>query len=109
MAYSTSLAERLRDCLDSKPEIVEKKMFGGLGYLLHGNMMIGVWREFLILRLGKEQAAKALKLKHIKPFDITGKSLTGWVMISETNLEDDLDIKRWLRLAHEFVLKLPAK
>lgn len=109
MAYSTSLAERLRDCLDSKPEIVEKKMFGGLGYLLHGNMMIGVWRDFLILRLGKEQAAKALKLKHVKPFDITGKSLAGWVMVSETNLEDDLDIKRWLRLAHEFVLTLPAK
>ncbi|MFT3880197.1 MAG: TfoX/Sxy family protein [Gemmatales bacterium] len=109
MPFSQSLADRLRDCLDRYPHIVEKKMFGGLGFLLNGNMMIGVWKHHLVLRLGAEQAADALKQVHVKAFDITGKPLSGWVMIAEEDIGDDIDLKAWLNQTMEFVGGLPGK
>jgi len=109
MAYSLSLADRLRDCLDRYPHIVEKKMFGGLSFLLNGNMLIGVWKNNLVLRLPVDQAAEALKQEHIRPFDITGKPLKGWVMIAEEEIDDDMDLKQWLSQSMEFVASLPAK
>ncbi|HQR09149.1 MAG TPA: TfoX/Sxy family protein [Gemmatales bacterium] len=109
MPYSQSLAHRLRDCLDRYPHILEKKMFGGLGFLLNGNMLIGVWKEYLVLRLGVAQATEALKQEHVKAFDVTGKPLSGWVMIAEDDIDDDLDLKQWLSQAMEFVGTLPGK
>ena len=109
MPYSITLAERLRDCLDSRPDIIEKKMFGGMGYLLRGNMLIWLWQEYLVLRLGPEQCSNALKQPHVRTFDIKGKSSKGWVMISEADLEDDLDLKKWLLQSLEFAGTLPPK
>ena len=58
MAYSPSLADRLRDCLDRYPHITDKRMFGGLGFFYQGNMLVGIWKESLVLRLGYEQASE---------------------------------------------------
>ena len=84
-------------------------MFGGLGYLLNGNMLIGIWKEYLILRIGPDQARIALKKRHVKAFDITGKPMKGWVMIQEEQVGDDLDLKRWVKQAMDFVTTLPPK
>ena len=108
MAYSEALCERLRDAVDLIPNLTEKKMFGGVGFLLHGNMMVGIWKDFLILRLGVEEATKAIKKKHVKLFDITGTPMKGWVMIDENDV-DDKALREWVTKARTFVAELPAK
>jgi TfoX/Sxy family transcriptional regulator of competence genes len=72
MAFDESLAQRIRDALARKKNIEEKKMFGGIGFLLSGNMLVGVWKNSLIVRLGPEQGDEALLEPHVKVFDITG-------------------------------------
>jgi TfoX/Sxy family transcriptional regulator of competence genes len=109
MAYSESLACRVREMLERTPYIVEKKMFGGLGTLYQGNMLVGVRHDTLILRLGVEQAAVALKQPNVKVFDITGKPMKGWVTIREKHLDEDAELQQWLQQALAFVGTLAAK
>ena len=78
MAYDEGLATRIRETLEGAPDIVEKKMFGGIGFLLNGNLLVGVWKDSLVARLGEEQAVEALLDPHVRPFDITGKPMKGW-------------------------------
>jgi hypothetical protein len=72
MAFSEELAERIRQGLALRTGIEERKMFGGIGFLLNGNMLVGVWKDSLIVRLGPEEGDEALKEPHVKEFDITG-------------------------------------
>ena len=74
MAFSEALAERIRRRLARRKGIEEKKMFGGIGFLLNGTMLVGVWKESLIARLGPEGGDEALKEPHVKEFDITGRA-----------------------------------
>lgn len=87
---------------------VRKKMFGGTCYTLTGNMVCGVYKNFLILRLGEKQAAESLKLPEVRPLDITGKPMKGWVMIAAASLTDEATA-RWIEKARAFVKSLPAK
>jgi TfoX/Sxy family transcriptional regulator of competence genes len=82
MAFSEELAERIRQALARKRGVEEKKMFGGVGFLLHGNMLVGVWKDSLIVRLGPEEGDEALKEAHVSEFDITGGSMKGWVLVA---------------------------
>ena len=82
MAFDETLAARIRKNLARKKGIEEKKMFGGIIFMLNGNMLVGVWKDSLIVRLGEEQGEKALLEPHVKPFDITGKSMKGWAMVT---------------------------
>ena len=109
MPYNEDIAERVRQFLRLHRGFSEKKMFGGVGFLLHGNMCVGVWREFLILRLGREQADDALREPFVKPFDITGRAMSGWVMVEEPGIEDDAALAEWVGQAVSFVQTLPAK
>jgi hypothetical protein len=84
-------------------------MFGGVCHLLNGNMFCGVYKEFLILRLGEENADKALTLRHVKPFDITGKPMKGWVMVGQYGFKADQDLADYLNQAKAFVSSLPSK
>lgn len=84
-------------------------MFGGIGFLLGGNMCVGVWKEFLILRLGPEQAATALTQPGVKAFDITGKPMRGWVMVDAADLHDRPTLQAWIDQAIHFVRTLPVK
>jgi TfoX/Sxy family transcriptional regulator of competence genes len=72
MPYSESLAERIRQTLGRRKGIEEKKLFGGVGFLLNGNMLVGVWQTSLIARIGPEQYTVALKKRNIREFDIRG-------------------------------------
>ena len=109
MPYDETLADRVRPLLARKRGFAEKKMFGGIGYLLHGNMTVGVWKEFLIVRTGPDAYEDALNQAHVKKFDITGKAMTGWVMVQPGGLESDADLKQWVNLAVKFAKSLPPK
>lgn len=109
MAYSESLASRVRDALAQKRQVEEKKMFGGLGFLLRGNMLVGIWKESLIARLGPDDAPDALREPHVVEFDITGKSMRGWVMVEPGGVKDDGQLADWIERAFRFVITLPAK
>ena len=108
MAFDESLAARIRDALARKKGVVEKKMFGGVGFLLHGNMLVGVWKESLVARLGPDQGEAALKQPHVKDFDITGRAMKGWVLVGPEGVEDDDELSGWVQRAVKFVGMLPA-
>ncbi|MBL9091699.1 MAG: TfoX/Sxy family protein [Planctomycetaceae bacterium] len=109
MPYSKQLAERVRMALGRRPGLVEKRMFGGVCLLLRGNMLVGVWEQLLIARLGPDEAARALKEPNVREFDVTGRPMRGWVMIEPDGLDRDADLAQWLARAEAFVETLPAK
>ena len=109
MPYSKSLAARIRQVAGTRPGVVEKKMFGGVGFLLKGNMLVGVWQNSLIARLGAEQADEALRQPHVREFDVTGRAMKGWVMVEPDGIENDGQLGDWIERAVEFVATLPAK
>jgi len=109
MTYSHSLADRVRHALRNRQGIAEKRMFGGLGFLLHGNLLVGIWQASLVVRLGPDQAAEALQQEYVRPFDVTGRPMKGWVMVEPDGLDSDRQLAEWVELATRFVKTLPAK
>ena len=109
MAFDEDLAARIRDRLARQKKIEERRMFGGVGFLLNGNLLVGVWKDSLVARLGEEQAGEALLDPHVRPFDITGKPMKGWVLVASEGVEDDDQLADWIGRATEFVGTLPAK
>ena len=84
-------------------------MFGGVCHLLNGNMVCGVYKDYLILRLGQKASSAALKKAHTRPFDITGKPMKSWVMIDEGGFQSEDQLRSWLNQAKDFVKTLPPK
>ena len=109
MAFSEALAERIRQRLARRKNVEEKRMFGGVGFLLNGNMLVGVWKESLIVRVGLEEGEEALKEPHVKEFDITGRAMKGWVLVEPEGVEDDEQLSAWIQRAVTFVGTLPRK
>lgn len=110
MAYSESLADRIRQILGGRLGIAEKKMFGSVVFLLNGcNLCVGVWKTSLIARLGPEQAEAALKEPNVVEFDVTGRPMRGWVMVEADGLETDSQLSDWIQQSVEFVSTLPKK
>jgi TfoX/Sxy family transcriptional regulator of competence genes len=109
MAFSESLATRIRGALARKKNIEEKKMFGGVGFLLNGNMLVGVWKDSIIVRLGHDRYDDALVEPHVREFDITGKPMKGWIMVAPEGIKDDDQLKDWIGRATTFVKTLPKK
>jgi hypothetical protein len=109
MAFDEVLAGRVRRRLARRRNIEEKKMFGGVGFLLGGNLLVGVWKDSLVVRLGPGEGDEALKEPHVKEFDITGRAMKGWVLVGPGGVEDDDQLGDWIRRAAEFVGTLPAK
>jgi TfoX/Sxy family transcriptional regulator of competence genes len=109
MPYKTEIDERIEKVVSGWKNTDRKKMFGGICRLMHGNMFCGVYKDYLILRLGEQRAEKALETPFARPFDITGKPMKGWVMVEERGFESDSDLKDWLEKARDFVKTLPPK
>ena len=109
MAFNEALAQRIRNALARRKNIEEKKMFGGVGFLLNGNMLVGVWKDSLIVRLHAEESDLALKEPHVREFDITGKPMKGWVLVQPEGIEADDELSGWIQRAVKFVGKLPDK
>ena len=109
MAFDEELAQRVRELLDNRLGYEEKKMFGGIGFLLHGNMACGVLRHNLIVRVGEDNYTDALLEPHVELFDITGRAMTGWVMVKEPAYRIDEDLRSWVDKGVKYSLSLPAK
>ena len=109
MAYNEAIEARIKNVVSSWENTDSKKMFGGICHLLNGNMFCGVYKDFLILRLGEENAERALRLSFVKPFDITGRPMKGWVMVEEDGFNKEEELETWLNQAKEFVRTLPTK
>ncbi|HEY2253015.1 MAG TPA: TfoX/Sxy family protein [Planctomycetaceae bacterium] len=109
MTYSDPLALRVRHALHATRGIVEKKMFGGLAFLWHGRLLVGVWHDGLIVRLGPERASTALREPDVGKFDITGRPMKGWVLVDAGGLDSEERLAQWIDQALDFVGTLPAK
>ncbi len=108
MAYNLKLAERIRSQLDGVP-FVEKKMFGGVGFLLNGNMACGVNKDNLLVRVDPEKHNALLKKPHTKPFDMTGRPMKGWLVVEADGVKTDKQLSTWVKEGVEFASTLPAK
>lgn len=108
MAYNLILAERIRGELSGLP-VVEKKMFGGVGYLLNGNMACGVNKDDLIVRVDPEKQNQFLEQPHTKVFDMTGRPMKGWLMVEPAGCEKPEQLRDWVKAGAEFALTLPPK
>ncbi len=109
MAYDEGLATILRDDLEDLQGITEKKMFGGLCFLLNGNMLCGVHKDGAMFRVGKDNEAAALEIDGAGPMQFTGRKMGGMIDVTDEGLADDKARAEWLRLSLDFVKPMPAK
>src|SRR5882762_10421109 len=104
MAFSEALAERIRRRLARRKNVEEKKMFGGVGFLLNGNLLVGVRKDSLLVRLGPEQSETALQAAHVSAFKIRGRgTIKGWVVVRLDGVKGDDQLKGWIQRAVKFV------
>ena len=108
MAYNLKLAERIRSELNGIP-FVEKKMFGGVGFLIGGNMAFGVHKDGMIVRVDPDKHAKLLKKPGARPFDITGRPMKGWLIVEAEGYKTEKQLSAWVKEGVEFAFTLPPK
>ena len=109
MAYDEGLAQRVREALAARRDLTEKKMFGGLCFLLGGNMCCGIVGEELMLRVGPDAYEDVVTREHAREMDFTGRALRGMVYVGTDGLLDDADLAGWLAPAVDFAGGLPPK
>lgn len=109
MPYNEKLAARVQDILSTQENINEKKMFGGIAFLLNGNMCCGVVNNDLLVRVGEDGYLAALKNLNARQMDFTGKPLKGFVFVAPPGVRAKQNLINWIELGLEFVQTLPAK
>src|SRR5262245_45528513 len=109
MPFDETLAQRIRQRLARRKNIEEKRMFGGVAFLLNGNLLVGVWKQSLVVRLGEDEGEDALLEPHVKAFDITGKPMKNWVLVEPEGIANDDQLSGWIERAVKFVRTLAAK
>ncbi len=109
MAYDEKLAERLTNAFSRRKGVTEKKMFGGVAYMLNAHMCCGVIDDLLMVRVGPDEYEKALKEKHTRPMDFTGRPMKGYIYVEPRGYKLDTDMKSWVDRGIKFVKSLPAK
>lgn len=108
MHSDPKLTERLRPAA-AEHDLAERVMFGGVAFFLNGNFCCGVWHDMLVLRLGEDGAIEALFKKDVRPMDITGKPMRGWVMVGPEGCKTKPQLGAWVTQAATFVRNLPAR
>ena len=109
VSYNAKLEEKIDSAAARWKDMQKKKMFGGVCYLLRGNMCFGIWKDFLIVRMDKGMAEKTLQGRNVRPFDITGKPMAGWVLVEEAGWKSAPGLAKWLGIGKKFALSLPEK
>ncbi len=109
MSYDEGLAERIRNLLQDRTDVIEKKMFGGLCFLVSDHMCCGIVKETLMARVGPGNYEKCLANKHASEMDFTGKPMKGMVYVSPHGIASDSDLARWISICTGFVESLPPK
>jgi len=103
------LIDRIRPLFERRKGSSEKKMFGGVCFVINGNMCVGSWKGSLVVRLDREKHEETQSEPHVKPMDITGKVMKGWALIEPVGIESDDNLKAWVRRAARFAGSLPPK
>jgi hypothetical protein len=109
MAYNEALATRVRESFAGQIGLVEKKMFGGLGFMIQGNLACGIIADDLIVRVGPNAYASLVMRPHTRPFDFTSRPMKGWLVVEPAGLVADDDLDYWVSLGATFAGSLPAK
>src|SRR5579862_8020262 len=102
MAFDETLAKRVRKALARKKGITEIISFGGLCFMLNGHMLVGVWKDAMIVRLSVEQQEDALLEAHVKTLDIKRKPMKGWIKVAQEGVQDVAQVKAWIQRAVKF-------
>jgi TfoX/Sxy family transcriptional regulator of competence genes len=110
VGYDKSLADRIRKTLGRQPALTEKEMFGGVGFLIRGNMACGVHDRELIVRVGPDSHEAALRQAHVRQFDLSaGRPAKGWVLVKPAGVKTPAQLKKWVERGVAFARSLPAK
>jgi hypothetical protein len=109
MAYDEGLATRVREVLGDQPGLAEKQMFGGLAFLLDGNMACGVRGDDLIVRMAADAADSAMNEPGTRAFDLTGRPMKGWLVVAADGHAEDDDLRRWVDRGLTYARSLPPK
>ena len=109
MAYDEDLADRVRELFAGRPGLREQKMFGGLCFMLDGNMACGILGSELVVRVGRESQDDALSLPYSRPFDMTGRPMRGFVYVSAEGLATDDGLAEWATRGLAYAASLPPK
>lgn len=109
MAFDEGVAGRVREALAGAPDVVEKRMFGGIAFMVRGNMCCGVIGDRLMLRVGPKAYEPSLSRPHARPMDFTGRPMKGMVYVEPAGFASPGDLKAWIGTAMAFTLSLPAK
>jgi len=109
MAFDQGLAFRIEEFLTDTPGLITKKMFGGVVYLVNGNMACGVSQNALIVRLSVDDYSEALLKPFTRKFDMTGREMRGWILVDPPGLEEDIDLQTWVQIGIRYATSLPPK
>jgi len=109
MAYDEGLAERIRGLLEDSGKASERRMFGGLAFMIHGHMTLGIVKDELMVRVGPDTYPHSLREPHARAMDFTGRPMKGFVFVSPEGLESDADLQRWVERGVRYAASLPTK
>jgi TfoX/Sxy family transcriptional regulator of competence genes len=109
MAYNLELLQRIRTVMSGRSDVVEKKMFGGVAFMVRGYMSCGPHGDNLLVRIGEEAAARAMSEPHVKPMDFTGKVLKPFASIEAAGIRTDKQLRHWVEMAAGYAASLPPK
>src|SRR4051812_36512208 len=109
MAYDEMLADRVRELLGARAGVSERKMFGGIGFMVEGNMAVGVMEDELIVRLDPLDAERALAEAGVREFDFTGRPMRGWLFIAEEVIAEPEQLRDWVEAGADYAATLASK
>jgi TfoX/Sxy family transcriptional regulator of competence genes len=109
MPYDAKLAQKIRKIIQRRANVTEREQFGGVGFLYRGNMAVGVIGRDLLVRVGQDQDAAALKSPHTRPFALTGRPSKGWILVAPQGSKSAAGLRKWVELGLAFAKTLPAK
>jgi hypothetical protein len=109
MAFDEQLAEKIRNEIKGQAGLKEKKMFGGLAFLINGNISVGIHGKDLVVRINPDETEAALKQRGVHIFDITGRPMKGWLLVGAEGIQDRKSFKKWIRTGVHYASSLPKK
>ncbi len=109
MAYDEGLAQRIQEALADADGLTERRMFGGIAFMLHGNMAVGVSGDELMVRVGPDRYDDALAQPHARVFDMNGRVMRGWVVVASEGIADDAALDAWIQRGADYARSLPPK
>ncbi|HEY7738470.1 MAG TPA: TfoX/Sxy family protein [Candidatus Limnocylindria bacterium] len=109
MAYDHAVADQIRAALSDRTDVAEREMFGGIAFLVDGNMAVGVSGDGLMVRVGPEAHDEALALPGAEPFTMAPRPMRGWLTVTPVGFATDVDLRAWVARGVAFAASLPPK